>query len=141
MEMTDTETMTKTLTAQVLLKGAEIADGPRNNTHGNKERSFEGIADFWNTYLFHKYDWGGINAEDVAWMMNLMKMARRIYGEPIEDHAIDASVYAAMTWELCQERKQDDGPKLDFESSSNVSNSNPFEDSAVSNTTSATSNP
>lgn len=98
----------KTVTGELLLKGATIADGARNTTHGDKERSFNGIADFWNTYLFHKYNWGGLTAEDVAWMMVLMKMARRLYGEAIEDHALDASVYSAMTWELCEGRNKDD---------------------------------
>lgn len=85
----------------MLRKAAEIVDGSRNTTHGNKERSFEAIATLWNTYLGMTSDVSHyITGKDVAWMMVLLKIARSHNGQPVDDHFIDAAGYAAIAGEL-----------------------------------------
>lgn len=95
--------------ATLLCHAADLVDGARNRQHGDKERSFAAIADFWNVYLKHqpaKYirrsngHGSPLDAADVAAMMVLMKLARSLYGEPIPDHFIDMAGYAAILGEL-----------------------------------------
>lgn len=96
---------TPTRTAQsLLLEAAEIVGGDRQKTHGEKERSFEVIAEFWNIYLENRIDRAyapaRIRPEDVAQMMVLLKIARSIQGSPILDHYIDEIGYGAIVGEL-----------------------------------------
>ena len=92
----------------LLRRAAEIVDGARNSQHGDKERSFECIAEFWEIYLKHRgnrFVSGGkshqvVNSADVAAMQVLLKLARYLYGEPIEDHFIDMAGYSAILGEL-----------------------------------------
>lgn len=93
--------------SDLLMQAAQIVDGNRNVTHGEKERSFCVIADLWSIYLEARgvicKDGGeslDVSAEDVAWMMVLMKIARRLCGTIVADHAIDAAGYAGIAGEL-----------------------------------------
>lgn len=87
----------------ILTKAAEIVEGSRQQTHGQKERSFETIAAFWNTYLRRR---GITNARllegvDVAAMMMLLKLSRAIEGDVTEpDHFVDLAGYAGLAGEL-----------------------------------------
>ena len=88
----------------LLREAAAIVDGARNATHGDKERSFQAIAEMWTAYLrakprnpaieFH------LTADDVAALMVLLKFARSLHGQHIADHAVDAAGYAAIWGEL-----------------------------------------
>jgi hypothetical protein len=87
---------------EIASKAAEIVEGSRQQTHGQKERSFETIAKFWTTYLT-QCSIGSVHvldAEDVAHMMVLLKMARAIEGLSEPDHWVDMCGYAALAGEL-----------------------------------------
>lgn len=87
--------------AEILRTAADIVDGARNQIHGDKERSFAAIANFWNVYLDNRADpLAPILARDVAAMMVQMKIARAEHGTYIEDHAVDMAGYAAIYGEL-----------------------------------------
>ena len=104
----------KSETAELLTEGALISDGARNKSHGNKERAFIAIAEAWTFYLKNRQSGlsSDILPEDVAWMMMLLKLCRRLHGQPLRDHYLDAAVYAAMGWELNWERNTDDRTKV-----------------------------
>ncbi len=87
----------------ILREAADIVDGQRNKTHGARERSFQAIADLWNTYLRHArllHSEDGLIDVDVAQMMVLLKIARSLTGEPIADHFVDAAGYSGVAGEL-----------------------------------------
>jgi hypothetical protein len=89
--------------SELLTEAANIVAGDRNKTHGDKERSFAAIAEFWNTYLSFRKDRPinpQISPADVAQMMVLLKIARAIQGTPVRDHFLDAAGYAAIAGEL-----------------------------------------
>jgi len=90
----------------ILTHAAEIVAGSRNSTHGNKERSFQVIADMWNLYLGSRTIPGEITSVNVAQMMELLKIARSIVGLPTEDHFIDSAGYAAIAGQLAFGNKQ-----------------------------------
>lgn len=87
---------------KLLRSAAEIVDGARNQTHGDKERSFEAIATLWGAYLSSRKDpSAALTPRDVAWMMVLMKIARSTWGDAsTSDHYIDAAGYSAIAGEL-----------------------------------------
>ena len=97
-----------TVAGDLLRETATIVDGGRNATHGDKERSFYVIAEFWQTYLDGRKVQSPLCARDVAQMMVLLKVARSIQGEPVKDHFLDEAGYAAIAGEcaLGEERMQ-----------------------------------
>lgn len=91
---------------EIASKAAEIVEGSRQQTHGEKERSFETIAALWNAYLARRdvVHLRRIEAADVANMMALLKMARAMEGDATHtDHYIDGSAYIALAGELVTE--------------------------------------
>lgn len=91
----------------ILRHAASIVDGARAQQHGDKERSFSCIAEFWDVYLRHQHNKfiasprvQKLDGADVAAMMVLMKLARSLYGEPIADHFVDMAGYSAILGEL-----------------------------------------
>lgn len=86
----------------MLREAAGIVEGVRQQTHGDKERSFQVIADFWNTYLQLRHLGARdlLTPSDVAMLMALLKVARSVCGTPIRDHFVDAGAYAALSGEL-----------------------------------------
>ena len=84
---------------EILQHMVGVVSGERNQTHGEKERSFSVIASLWNAYIDGKREPGPLSARDVAQMMVLQKMARSIQGEPIEDHFADQCGYSAIAGE------------------------------------------
>lgn len=91
---------------RILRHAAEIVDGARNTQHGDKERSFACIAEFWTVYLKHRTGKQirqypqVLDGGDVAAMQILLKLARALYGEPLADHFIDIAGYAGILGEL-----------------------------------------
>lgn len=80
-----------------LIEANNIIEGERQDTYGRPEDSFEIIASFWNTYLTAKgYQpaWQ-LNANDVAMMMTLLKIARETQQHK-RDNAVDAIGYLAI---------------------------------------------
>lgn len=86
--------------ASMLAEAALIVDGARQQTHGERERSFELIATYWTVYLTGRKDQGPLRPVDVALMMDLLKTARAQAGEPQRDHFVDKAGYAALAGEL-----------------------------------------
>lgn len=92
-----------TAAGDILREAAGIVDGARNQTHGDKERSFKAIALLWDAYLASKgrpLDTPIITAADVAAMMVLLKFARSEHGQHVRDHGVDAAGYSAIWAEL-----------------------------------------
>ncbi|CAN5950071.1 unnamed protein product [Sphagnum jensenii] len=96
---------TDTSAAGIIRTAADIVEGVRNQQHGEKERSFTLIAQFWTSYLEGRKTNGPVTPTDVAQMMVLFKMARSIQGEAILDHFIDQAGYAGIAGELSQSGK------------------------------------
>jgi len=88
------------VSSSILREAASIVDGARNDTHGDKERSFDAIAGMWNAYLAARKSQGPITPMDVAWMMTTLKMVRSVQGTPVRDHYVDAAGYAAIAGEI-----------------------------------------
>lgn len=84
----------------------EIVTHDRNEQYGEPEDNFAVIAALWTGYLSAKWfkgNMGEIDAADVARMMELMKMARRMTAKkPSADSYIDAIGYV-----LCEARMQE----------------------------------
>ena len=94
--------MANTTAGDILLEAHAIVTGDRAATHGDKERSFQVIADLWTVYLSGRKNQvpNQVTAFDVAQCMVLLKIARSIQGQPIKDHALDAAGYSAIAGEL-----------------------------------------
>lgn len=76
-----------------ILRSAEhIVNCERQKTYGDAEDNFTAIAEFWETYLGHQVK---INADDVANMMSLLKIARISTGGGTVDSYVDLAGYAA----------------------------------------------
>lgn len=85
---------------EILQEAAVIVGGDRNTTHGDKERSFQVIANLWNSYLDGRKSGGPISPRDVCAFMVLLKLGRSIQGTTHPDHFLDAAGYAALAGEL-----------------------------------------
>lgn len=75
---------------QILNKAVAAITGDRAESYGPAEDSFETIAQLWNTYAGTDLD-----AEDVAMMLVLMKVARQMYKHK-DDNLVDIAGYAAL---------------------------------------------
>ena len=89
------------ISSDILTEAAAIVGGPRNETHGDKERSFVAIGMVWTAYLQARREPNGaIRPCDVAQMMVLLKQQRAEWGFPVRDHFVDACGYSAIAGEL-----------------------------------------
>ena len=94
------EDVKRRLTRADILQAAEkCVCGQRETDYGTPEDNFETIAEFWETYLSRAcVDEAGcvhIDANDVAMMMALLKIARIAAGGGKADNWIDLAGYAA----------------------------------------------
>lgn len=88
----------------ILATANKVVTTERGNQHGGAEDSFAMIAALWQTYLrntnqqFHEGTGNlSINALDVAHMMTLLKVARAVHGNPLnEDNYVDAAGYQGL---------------------------------------------
>ena len=79
-----------------------IVTQDRNGQYGEPEDSFYVIAQLWTGYLKAREE-GCLTPADVARMMELLKMARRMTAKvPSQDSFVDAIGYV-----LCEARMQD----------------------------------
>lgn len=83
----------------LLYRTAAIVNGARNRTHGDKERSFKGIAKAWERI----FGWE-VRASDVARAMVALKEQRLRHGEfsaeTLREHVEDLVGYWAIYYEL-----------------------------------------
>ena len=86
---------------EALEKAAELVGGDRAEAYGDIYHNHKNISMLWNAYL---YNIDEIRPEDVANMMELMKIARRKTGMFSEDNYVDGAGYAAVALE-CRERE------------------------------------
>jgi hypothetical protein len=81
---------------RILARAAEVTGGERQDSYGPVKMNLQRIADLWTAYLDREVV---ITAEDVAWMMVLLKMARSGADGYHEDNYVDAAAYAAIAGE------------------------------------------
>jgi hypothetical protein len=84
---------------EIIDTAARLVGGERSQQHGDKRANMQGIADMWNAYLARQLS-HPIAAEQVPWMMVLLKIARTKVGGKNLDNAIDAAGYAGIAGEL-----------------------------------------
>jgi hypothetical protein len=109
-----------TATAKVLQKAQALVNGDRNKTHGDIWENHENIARLWNGYLEDKD--GAILAEDVANMMELLKIARRKLGSLNIDDYIDGAGYAAVALECREFEREHTGRRIEPETAEDLKN-------------------
>lgn len=88
------------IVASHILKTANtVVTTERGNQHGGAEDSFAMIAALWATYLnnANKNLQVIVSAYDVAQMMTLLKVARAVHGNSLnEDNYVDAAGYQSL---------------------------------------------
>lgn len=92
-----------TTAASILESAGKLVSGDRQNTHGDKLQNHKAIARIWSAYLENIVEAGRdprrLTGEDVANMMEGMKIARRINGDFNLDDYLDGAGYAAVAGE------------------------------------------
>lgn len=81
--------------ARMLHEAAQIVSVDRQADHGEAERSFDTISQFWSTYLGHR-----VEPVQVAMMMALLKIARQQQNPGHHDNYLDLAGYAGLGAEL-----------------------------------------
>jgi hypothetical protein len=84
--------------SEILDTAREYVTQDRAATHGDAERNFELIADYWSAHLDLN-----ITASDVAVMMTLLKIARIRSNPHNLDNWVDACGYMACGGEIAAE--------------------------------------
>jgi hypothetical protein len=84
--------------SEILDTAREYVTQDRAATHGDAERNFELIADYWSAHLDMN-----ITASDVAVMMTLLKIARIRSNPRNGDNWVDACGYMACGGEIAAE--------------------------------------
>lgn len=83
------------IATDLLNEAASIVAGDRQAEYGDPEDNFERIGLLWGIHLNRP-----VSAEDVAWMMVLLKLARRVTGSPKRDTYVDAAGYVALAGQI-----------------------------------------
>ena len=92
-------------TTEILTKAEKLVSDDRAKTHGDKIVNHENIARLFSAYLTNKFQAViNINAEDVAQLMTLLKIARSQAGQHNIDDYVDGAAYMAIAGELKLER-------------------------------------
>jgi len=90
---------------QTLETAIGLTSGDRNKSYGPPINNLTDCAELWNAYIRAKQratDNLELDAEDVAWMMVLVKMTRSFQRGYHPDNYTDASAYSAIAGE-CRE--------------------------------------
>lgn len=88
---------------EIAKKAADLIGGDRHEDHGDLLTNCQSIAAVWNGYLLARVVQNKsrvLDAEDVAAMMELMKVARRLSGRTNPDDYVDGAGYAAIAGEI-----------------------------------------
>ena len=79
-------------TTEILTKAEKLVSDDRAKTHGDKIVNHENIARLFSAYLTNKFQAViNINAEDVAQLMTLLKIARSQAGQHNIDDYVDGA--------------------------------------------------
>jgi len=92
--------------AEILDTAKQYVTKDRDATHGDMEDNFESIAELWQIYFNHEWDF---TSTDVAVMMALLKIARLKSNKSNPDNWVDACGYMACGGELAIKKGKDDG--------------------------------
>ena len=84
---------------QILAEAEQCICRDRESEYGKPENNFVKIATFWNVYLQGRII-QDLDAEDVAILMSLLKIARITTGTFKADSYIDAVGYLALAGEI-----------------------------------------
>ena len=80
-------------------RARDIVYGDREQTYGAPDKNLKNIADLWNTYLRGRMNMRNLpvnlNAQDVCWMMTLLKAARAAHDQTHDDNVVDGIGYLA----------------------------------------------
>lgn len=89
---------------QTLETAIHLTGGDRNKSYGPPYDNLSDCADLWNAYINTKVGCLTVqlNAEDVAWMMTLVKITRSFQSGYHPDNYTDAAAYSAIAGE-CRE--------------------------------------
>lgn len=90
---------------QTLETAIGLTSGDRNKAYGPPFNNLSACANLWNSYINTKYETADkleLDAEDVAWMMVLIKMTRSFNPRYHADNYTDATAYSAIAGE-CRE--------------------------------------
>ena len=85
-------------TYEILETSLNLVSGNRNDTHGDKLRNHQNIADLWSAYLGIE-----ISPMQVATLMVLLKVARTKEGSHNIDDYVDACGYAAIAGDIAEQ--------------------------------------
>ena len=85
--------------AVLLAEAAALVGGERSRQHGPARQNLGLAAELWSAYLRVP-----VEADDVALLMALLKIARARTGAPDPDHFRDLAGYAAIAGELAADR-------------------------------------
>lgn len=85
-------------TYEILETSLNLVSGNRNDTHGDKLKNHQNIADLWSAYLGIE-----ISPMQVATLMVLLKVARTKEGSHNIDDYIDACGYAAIAGDIAEQ--------------------------------------
>ena len=87
---------------EILKRAVEVTGGERQDSYGPVKDNLSNIAAYWTVYLTQRNgSLVEVDAEDVAWMMTMLKAARSMAGYH-EDNYVDAAAYAAIAGECAQ---------------------------------------
>lgn len=90
---------------QIASRAAELVNGDRERTHGDKQTNFDNIACLWSAWFqINEERCTELTGSDVAKLMALLKIARMQSGEYSTDDFIDCAGYAAIAGELSAPR-------------------------------------
>lgn len=100
----------------ILNTAKALTCGDRNKSYGPPYDNLSDCAALWEAYINAKegcfvQDGGSyavrITAEDVAWLMSLVKMTRTFYSGYHHDNYVDAAAYSAIAGE-CREIQEEE---------------------------------
>lgn len=92
---------------KILEQTKKLVSKDRNEKHGDSVRNHENIARLWTGYIQNKTQLNIIILpEDVANLMNLLKIARTQSGKFNIDDYVDACGYSAIAGEISSKRQQ-----------------------------------
>lgn len=92
--------------ASILSEAAGLVAGDRNKDYGDIVVNNKRIAEFWTVYLKAAGKPANIEAQDVATMMALLKVARECHKHK-EDNLVDAAGYIGLAGEIAYRERTD----------------------------------
>lgn len=85
----------------ICMEAANLVAGDRNETHGDIEKSYAGLARQWSAYLTTQSGHEIIlTRSQAADMMGLMKVNRRLFGTTNIDDYVDGAGYDGIAGQL-----------------------------------------